>query len=118
MDQSTAQIILPISGYVVTIRNRLSYKAKNEIEAVIKAGTKGVTVNGQMQETIEGASVQGFLQKMVEVFVVNTKNDKDQEIQLVLEMQSDDFDSEDGEFLELEVLKIWNGIKKKLTPKT
>lgn len=109
-------ITLPVSGYVVELRESILY---DEYEGIENYYTNNVRVsvsgNGAQAAELNGKLVQEGKQKMIQIFLHSCK-DGNTEISTVGLMTK--LDVVDGKIIENEVADIFDAIKKKLETTT
>jgi len=105
------KITLPISGYTVNLKTRLTWAEKNAVEGIITSATRAEVIDGKNKQTIDGGVTQAYLRKMIETFVIDATNAAGEVVQVNLEL--DNMDCEDGDFLQGEVAALWANLKKK-----
>lgn len=115
MENEQFMLTLPVSGIIVTMKTRLTWDEKNEVEAILANATKTTIVDGVPTQTVEGSSGQVFLRKLIEAFVVSAVTPLGEEFQINIKMGS--LDAEDGDVLQEKASELYNNIKKKQTKK-
>lgn len=111
MENNQIQIALPISGILVTMKTRLTWDEKNEVEGVLAAATTTTVIDGVPTQTVDGSSGQKFLRKLIEAFVIRAELPTGEEYQINLKLGS--LDAEDGDVLQEKASELYNAIKKK-----
>lgn len=115
METNRITVTLPISGIMVTLKTRLTYDEKNEVEGVLANATKTTVVDGVPQQTIDGSSGQTFIRKLMEAFIVKAENPDGTEFQINIKIGT--LDAEDGDYLQEQASALYNAIKKKQNKK-
>ena len=108
-----SKITLPTTQHQVELKENISYGEYKAIEGVMLSGAKGKIVGNQLDQQFDGQVVQQYQRKMIETFVIRATDSNGGEIQINLMIN--DLPAEDGLFLENEVSKNFDQIKKKLS---
>jgi len=111
MENELLTFTLPVSGIVVTMKKRLTWDEKNEVEGILASATKTTIIDGVPTQTVEGSSGQVFLKKLIEAFIVSAVTPTGEEFQINVKMGS--LDAEDGDVIQEQASALYNAIKKK-----
>lgn len=102
-------LTLPSSGFVLELKETVTYGEYKALENVMLSGASGKIVGGEMTQSFDGSVLLAYQKKLISTFVVSCKSKAGE----VLSLDVDTLDAADGLLVEETITKIYDSIKKK-----
>lgn len=111
-ENGNAELRLPDSGTIVTLRTRISYREGKDIEKTTMSCSENAVIGGEMSQRFNPDFSVKFTQKLFDVFIVSCVNSDGEKVR-IKQLIDGDLSMKDGDLLENTVSAIYAFLKKR-----